>query len=99
MKKKIDYYATNEIYDRVKQIYLNDAHQNIIKCVCHYDLNRRILTNRINKVASKSTRRANNQRLIETQKTIIIIYIKRLDAQDMFFILELMIDIVNFIIQ
>ena len=53
------------------------------QCAKAFDLNYRNFTNRIKGGASKSTRRASNQRLTEAQDLALLRYIRRGDDQCM----------------
>ena len=99
-KKFIDfqYYAQNQIYDKIVKIYFDEKYENVFKCVKNFELIKRNLTNRINDEIFKSTRRVFNQRFIDAQKQIFFDYIRRLNDQNISFDFTLVKNVVNYIL-
>ena len=71
----------------------------VAKCARHFKIERRTLARRVSGMASKSTRRATNQRLTVPQENALLDYIRRLDKACMSPSPELITTAANYIIQ
>ena len=93
------YYEEQRRYNQAMKAYIGEEFENVRKCAKAFNLNRRNLANRLHRKASKSTRRAVNQRLTEPQELALTRYMKRLNDQCMSSDSKLVVAAVNYIIQ
>ena len=93
------YYDCERRKDEVANAYAKGWYKSVVVAAREYKLNPRSLQNRVNGMASKSTREASNKRLTKAQEQTIKNYIKRLNDQNMSLTLQLVVDVANYLLQ
>ena len=73
------YYASEERFEEVIQALSKSNKPNVAAVAREKEVSRRVLNNRWNETASKTTRRASNKRLSQAQEAAIVQYITRCD--------------------
>ena len=83
------YYELQKRFDRVTNNYKQDHYFTVIVVAIVYQMNRRVLFNRIRKCHFKFTRFVSNKRLNDVQKQVLLTYITKNDDVNMFLIFAL----------
>ena len=91
------YYELQKRFDRVTNNYKQNHYFTVIVVAIVYQVNRRILFNRIRRCHFKFIRFVSNKRLNDVQKQVLFTYITRNDDMNMFLISTLIMKVVNYI--
>ena len=93
------YYELQKRFDRVTNNYKQNHYSTVIAVAIVYQINRRVLSNRIRECHSKFIRSVSNKRLNDVQKQILLTYITRNDDMNMSLISTLIMRVVNYILR